>query len=147
MKLCKAKGSESVVPASGWAFELPHQFAQRGVYSEPALQPADVRFAMPRTEVVFAHPWEDGLTLHLPLQHAVLIFCWKKTDFSSKYLCRQTRLCTRLCKQDLHSGNTEFLSLLQIVFVYFTSHNKFMFYCYLFKENPTDWSSFITWLV
>lgn len=37
--------------------------------------------AIPSTKVVFTHPREeDILTLHLPLQRAVLISCWKETE-------------------------------------------------------------------
>lgn len=38
----------------------------------------------------------------------------------------------------LYSGNTEGLSQLQVVFVQYTSHNKFLFDSKLFVKNPTN---------
>lgn len=144
MKLYKAKGSASAVPAPGLSLRLASLLCSEKVSFGVCLAACRCAPRHPRRRGGVYSPRRGHFNSPSSLQRTVLIFCCKETDFSSKCLWRQTWLWMGLCE---HPGNTECLSSSQIAFVQFTSHNKFMFYCKLFKANPTDWSCFIPWLV
>lgn len=81
---------------------------------------------------MFTHSGEeDVFTLRLPLQRAVLIFCGKDAErpFFKVPLEAESASGLGFVRKNPYSGNVEGLSQLQIVFVQFTSHNKFMFHC------------------
>lgn len=80
MKWSEAKGF--VEPASGLSVCLA-PLLEDTLYLASVLNLAVLCCAIPSTEVVFTHPYEeDVFTLHLPLQHAVLMFCCKDRERS-----------------------------------------------------------------
>lgn len=129
MKLYEAKGS--AVPASGLSVGLATLCSWKGFICSLSHSLQFPAVPSLSTEVVFTHSGEeDVLTLHLLLQCAVLIFCWKegrKTFLQSTFGGRVGR-GSGLVRKDPYSGNVESLSQLHIVFVQFTSHDKFMFH-------------------
>lgn len=135
MKLHKAKGAASAGPAPGLRLRLASPLCSEKVSFCVCLAACRCAPRHPRHRGGVYSPTRGRFNSPSPLQRAVLIFCCKETDFSSKCLWRQTWRWMGLCE---HPGNAECLSSSQIVFVQFTSHNKFMFYCKLLKENPTD---------